>query len=81
MASYIPAGQPPSALWQLPWHWEDNADASPILGVPMAQSIVQARIVTILIHKVESRIARYQTLALSFAARLMVANCIILGCI
>lgn len=65
----------------MPWKWEDDSAASPLLGAPMAQTIAQERLETTLIQKVESRIAKYQPLALSFAARVMVANCMILGCI
>lgn len=81
VAACIPAGPPPLALSHFPWKWEDNSTASPLLGVPMAQSVAQESLETSLIRKVESRISKYQPLALSFAARLLVANCMILGCL
>lgn len=81
VASYIPAGPPPPMLRLLPWKWENDATTSPLLGAPMAHSITQERLETTLIQKVESRIVKYQPMALSFAARVMVANCIIMGCI
>lgn len=80
VASCVPAGPPPLALSHLPWKWEDATTATPLLGVPMAQSIAHARIETTLIQKVESKIDKYQALSLSFAARLLVANSMILGC-
>lgn len=81
VAACIPAGPPPLALSHLTWKWEDNSTVSPILGVPMAQSVAQECLETSLIRKVETRISKYQSLALSFAARLLVANCMILGCL
>lgn len=48
----------------------------------MAQTILQERLESSLIWKVESKIVKYQPLALSFTARVMVANCMmILGCL
>lgn len=39
IASYIPARPPPMEFWLLRWKWEDNQSASPLLGVPTAQTI------------------------------------------
>lgn len=81
LASLIPAGPTPLELLPLPWIWEDNATASPLLGVPMAETIAQERLEVLLVSKVESIISKYHQLALSFAARILVANCLIMGCI
>lgn len=81
VASLVPAGPPPHELRLLPWKWEDNSTASPLLGAPMAESIAQERLEVFLVQKMDSRISKYQQLALSFAARVLVANSLILGCI
>lgn len=80
-ASFIPAGPPPPELWPLPWTWEDNSTATPLLGAPMAESIAQEKLETLMVQKLDSRISKYQQIALSFAARILVANSLILGCI
>lgn len=49
VASYIPAGPPPLALQHLPWRWENDEAATPLLGVPMAQSIALERLESILV--------------------------------
>lgn len=81
VASFIPARPPPPALYLLPWTWEDNTTTSPLLGVPMAETIALERLQSFLTKKLESRISKYQQIALSFAARVLVANSLILGCI
>lgn len=81
LASFIPAGPPPPELRLYPWTWEENTSASPLLGVPMAESIAQERMESMLVQKLDSQISKYQQIALSFAARVLVANSLILGCI
>lgn len=38
-AAYILGGPPPMAFWLLPWTWEENANASKLLGFPTASSL------------------------------------------
>lgn len=48
----------------------------------MAESIAQERLeLTFLIQKLDSRISKYQQIALNFAACILVAISLILGCI
>lgn len=61
--------------------YADGKNHSPVLGVPMAETIAQERLETLLVTKLDSRISKYQQIALSFAARILVANSLILGCI
>lgn len=39
VASAIPAGPPPVSHWLLPWHWENDLNASKLLGALVAQTI------------------------------------------
>lgn len=39
IAAPIPAGPPPIHLWMLPWEWEEEGKASPILGVPAGETV------------------------------------------
>lgn len=38
IAALIPEGPPPMHLWLYPWTWEENANASKSLGIPVASS-------------------------------------------
>lgn len=81
VASMIPAGPPPPALWLLPWHWETDLDASPLLGAPAAQTIVAEKIEQLLITKLESKITKLRARQMALAARILVANTLLLGCV
>lgn len=55
IASAIPARPPPVLLWLLPWQWEDDLNASKLLGAPTARTIaVDLRIGQFLLAKLES---------------------------
>lgn len=54
IAACIPAGPPPIALWLFPWRWEEDANASPILGVPTAHTVSVERIEETVTTKLES---------------------------
>lgn len=81
IASAIPAGPPPMALWLFPWKWENDTHASPLLGAPVAQTIVVQQLEEMLIQKLETRLIRLRPRKLSLAARILVANTLLLGCI
>lgn len=81
VASSIPVGPPPRELGHLPWNWEDNTNASPLLGAPVAQTIAQEILETSLLTKVEGKITKFKARGLTLASRLIVANSLILGCI
>lgn len=44
IASCIPAGPPPPLLRMLPWKWEGNEVALPLLGIPFAASVAMQRL-------------------------------------
>lgn len=77
----IPAGPPPLVLGLLPWKWEDNSTPTPLLGVPIAESIAQERIEISLTQKLKSRITKFEMHHLSLPARITIANSLILGCL
>lgn len=85
MASVIPAGPLPIALWLFPWIWENDEDASPLLGAPegapSAQMIAVEQLEALLLAKLESRLSKLRLRHMALAARIMVANTILLGCI
>lgn len=81
IASTIPAGPPPLQLWLLPWTWEDDTNATPILGPLVAQTIAVERLELMLVSKLESRILKLKAQKWSLAAQILVANSLLLGCI
>lgn len=81
VASYIPARPPPPELRILRWKWEDNNTASPLVGAPVAQSIAQGRLEGILLEKIAKRINKIKERGLTLAARIVVANSLIMGCL
>lgn len=81
VASAIPAGPPPAALWLLPWSWEDDENASPLLGAPTAQTIAVEPLETSVLSKLENTLEKLRTRKLALAARITVANSLLLGCI
>lgn len=81
IAACIPAGPPPMSLWLYPWRWENDTNASPILGVPTAQTMSVELIETTVTEKLESRIIKFKARQLTLAARISVANSLLMGCI
>lgn len=81
VAAMIPAGPPPMPLWLFPWKWEHDAIATLLLGAPAAQTIVVQSIEHRLVTKMESKIVTLNARKLSLAARIIVANSLLLGCI
>lgn len=68
-------------LWLLPWRWEDDEAASPILGIPTAQSISNVRLEETIQTKVDNKLHKIQNRQLTLAARVTVANSVLLGCV
>lgn len=81
IASVIPAGPPPTELGPVPWKWENNAEASKLLGIPTAQTLSVPRIESEIITKLEGRITKLDERHLTLAARIAIANSLLLGCI
>lgn len=81
IASVIPRGPPPLELWLFPWRWEDDEGASNSLGIPTAQTLSVERIETTLITKFQGRIDKLRERHLTLAARVVIANSLLLGCI
>lgn len=78
-ASPIPAGPPPMELWMMSWIWEDDSNATPLLGPPVKQSFSTDRVENALMSKLEGRIAKLRNRQLALAARIIVANALLLG--
>lgn len=66
---------------QLPWTWEVNANASDLLGFPVASDFSVERMEAQIQGRVETSIAKLQQRHLSLAGRVTAANCLILGTI
>lgn len=81
IASAIPSGPPPLEIWIFAWRWEDDACALKLLGIPTAQTLSIARIETTLITKLETQIAKLRERHLVMAARVIITNLLLLGCI
>lgn len=81
IASSIPTGPPPMHLWLLPWKWENDGNASKLLGAPTAQSIVVEQVEALLLAKLEACVCKLRERKLILAARILVANTLLLSCI
>lgn len=81
VAAPIPAGPPPQSLRLLPWKWESDATASPLLGVPVAQTLSCEKMETMITEKLDGKLAKMRLRHLNLAARVTVANSILLGCL
>lgn len=81
IASVIPAGPPPMHLWLFPWKWENDGIASKLLGAPAAQTIVVEQLEALLLDKLETRLCKLRERNLTLAARILVANTLLLSCI
>lgn len=81
VAAPIPAGPPPMQLWLLPWTWDEEGKASPILGVPAGETVNVEQVEMLLLEKVESRVVKLKARQLALAARITLANSLILGCL
>lgn len=66
IASTISAGPPPLELRLLPWKWEDDADASNLLGIPTTQSLSMACVEQTLISKLDGHQICPSSLAKAF---------------
>lgn len=78
-AMFIPAGPPPAEFFLLPWHSEEDSNASPVLGIPMAANFAVSVMETQLLEKVETKTAKMKDRHLSLAARITIANGLILS--
>lgn len=72
---------PRCSLWVLPWSWENDATASNMLGIPVAQTLSVDLVETALVTKLQSRITKLNKRHLALAARIVTANSLLLGCV
>lgn len=68
-------------FWLLPWIWEEDANASKLLGLPSASNISTAQMETLIHEKIDHGIHRLQKRQLSLAGRALAANSLILSTI
>lgn len=61
-------------LWMLPWIWEDDLNASPLVGAPTAQSIFVEQIELALLTKLDKRLDKLKSRQPALAACITVAN-------
>lgn len=78
-AAFIPKGPPLAEFWLLPWTWEENSNASPLLGFPVAAEFSIELMESHIVDKLEARIDKIKNQHLSLAARVTVANGLILS--
>lgn len=81
IASVIPEGPPPIELWMMPWQWENDKISTNLLGIPTAQTLSVARIESALVTKLDIRIEKLRVRHMTLAARIIVANSLLMGCI
>lgn len=77
--SFIPGGPPPPSLSLLPWTWENNENASKIIGISAAQTIAMRRLEAVILAKIESKLNKFKPCCLTLAARIVVANGLVMG--
>lgn len=61
------------------WKWEESANATPLLGFPVAAEFSIALMEAQIVAKIESRLAKLQGKHLSLAPSITVANGLILS--
>lgn len=81
VAVLIPKGPLPVELGQLPWKWEDSTNASPLLGFPVAAGFSKTLMEHQEMSKIDSRLDKMRGKHLALAARVTVANGLILSSI
>lgn len=81
VAAFIPEGPPPEEFGLLPWKWEDSTNASPCLGFPVAAEFLVVLMESQMLATIEARLAKMRGRHLSIAARVTVANGLILSSI
>lgn len=65
----------------LPWKWEENGSASPLLGIPIAETIAMRRFEALIVTKLESKLNKLQAFCLTLGAQIVVANGLVMGCL
>lgn len=80
-AAFIPGGPPPMPFWLLPWTWEEDANATKLLGFPIACSFSTIQMERQIQSKMSTSIAKLQQRHLSLAGQVVAANSLILGLI
>lgn len=78
-AAFIPSGPSPPVFWLLPWTWEENSHASNMLGYPVTSHFSSSGMEEIVQAKLITGITRYKGCHLSLAAKVVVANLLILS--
>lgn len=79
-AAYVPGGPPPIAFEPLPWTWEQNANASKLMGYPTASSLSTEQM-EVQVHRRIPRALKRYPVATSLAGRIVAANSLIMGTI
>lgn len=81
VAVLIPEGPLPPEFGLLPWKWETAADASPVLGFPVADQFSVPLMELQVMTKIDTKLAKVKGKHLALAARVTVANGLILSSI
>lgn len=81
VAAFIPEGPPPMEFRPLLWKWENSTDASPLLGFPVAASFSVDLMENQVLATIDSCLAKLRGKHLALAARITVANGLILSSI
>lgn len=81
VAAFIPEGPPPMEFRLLPWKWEVSTDASPLLAFPVAATFSVELMETKVLATIDSCLDKLRGKHLSLAARITVANGLILSSI
>lgn len=81
VAVYIPEGPIPLEFRPLPWKWEDSTNASPLLGLPVAAGFSVPLMESQVMGKIDARIDSLRGKHLALAARVTVANGLVLSSI
>lgn len=71
----------PMAFWMLPWSWEEDSNATNMLGFPTASSFLTSQMETIVSDKIVRGIEKLQKRQLSLAGCILAANNLILSTI
>lgn len=80
-AAFIPDGPPPPRFYLFSWTWEENSNASNLLGCPMAAGYAIEQTERLLTAKIDKSLEKLKARHISLAGRVVVANGLILSTI
>lgn len=69
-AAFIPSGPPPPAFWLLPWAWEVEIQATPLLGYPIASQFSSLKMEEMVQSKITMSITKHRYLLTLWAGEL-----------